>query len=291
MSRQASAACWAALAIPCVRVTRSERAASARAGRHRRERRLVQTRAKSAPGARKDDRAQAGLAPQPLARGDDRFEHRAIERVQLVGAIEPDVGDAAGDFDQNAVAQWRQAPAITRRSRFSQRERVADLAFEVNRAGLRLRRHASYPGKRISDSLILETLVEARQAIGNAVIPRAPHLTSPRKRLGEETAGAGVAARFKLQGAGVIGRDWPIKERTCVYSSRFASTKRVFRGGSTPEFNYLNVLPSDLLHDREGEVGDGVGAAHHGVLTALGQRLHPLGNIGVEFGDRDRAVV
>ena len=117
-----SAACWGALAIPWVRVTRSERAASRAAARHRREPRLVQTRAKSAPGARKDDGAQAGLAPQPLARRDDRLEHRGIERVELVRSIEPDLGDAAGDVDQNAVARRGQGFVLMGRSRvFPQR--------------------------------------------------------------------------------------------------------------------------------------------------------------------------
>jgi hypothetical protein len=67
----------------------------------------------------------------------------------------------------------------------------------------------------------------------------------------------------------------------------FASMTRA-REGSAPEFSYLVALSTDLLHDREGEVGDGVGAAHHGMLTAVGQRLHPVRDERIEFGDRDR---
>src|ERR1700722_10227815 len=62
------------------------------------------------------------------------------------------------------------------------------------------------------------------------------------------------------------------------------------REGSPPEFSYLVALSTDLLHDREGEVGDGVGAAHHGMLTTVGQRLHPVRDERIEFGDRDRPV-
>jgi hypothetical protein len=51
------------------------------------------------------------------------------------------------------------------------------------------------------------------------------------------------------------------------------------------------VVSSRHLARREGEVGHRVRAAHDGVLTALGQDFHPVGDIGVEGGDRDGSLV
>jgi hypothetical protein len=74
-------------------------------GRDRRECLPVKAGAKAFARAGQHDGAQTGHAAQPLARRDDGLEHRRIERVELVRAIERDLGDANGDVDCHAVAR------------------------------------------------------------------------------------------------------------------------------------------------------------------------------------------
>src|SRR5208282_1730229 len=78
-------------------------------GRRRGESLLVETGAKASTRAGQHDGAQTGRAAQPLARCGDRLEHRRIERVELVRAIERDLGDSGGDFNSHAVTAvwWR----------------------------------------------------------------------------------------------------------------------------------------------------------------------------------------
>ena len=73
-------------------------------GRDRRECLLVEAGAKALARAGEHDGAQARHAAEPLARRDDRLEHRRIERVELVRPVERDLGDASGDVDCHAVA-------------------------------------------------------------------------------------------------------------------------------------------------------------------------------------------
>ena len=49
--------------------------------------------AKGAALAREHDRAQALQRPQLFAHRDDGIEHGRIERIELVGAIEPNLRD------------------------------------------------------------------------------------------------------------------------------------------------------------------------------------------------------
>ena len=51
-----------------------------------------------------DDRADAGLAAQPLGGADDRLEHRQVERVVLVGAGQRDDRDVVGDLDVDPIS-------------------------------------------------------------------------------------------------------------------------------------------------------------------------------------------
>src|SRR5690606_18656383 len=68
----------------------------------------IEPRAKSAPLARKHDDAQPCGRLQPVDRFGERLPHRRVERVHLVGADQPDVGDAAIEHgDRNAVLHGR----------------------------------------------------------------------------------------------------------------------------------------------------------------------------------------
>ena len=64
---------------------------------------LVEAGEKAFAGAGKHDGAQARGSADSFAGGDDRLEHRGTERVELVGPIERDLGDAVGNFDCDAL--------------------------------------------------------------------------------------------------------------------------------------------------------------------------------------------
>ncbi len=76
------------------------------------ERLLVEARAEAASRAGEDNGAQAGRPAQPLSRRNDRLEHKRIERVELVRAIERDLGDSVRDCDLYAVARRRRGFAL-----------------------------------------------------------------------------------------------------------------------------------------------------------------------------------
>ena len=48
-------------------------------------------------------RPQPLLLAQSLGRADQRIEHRGIERIHLVRADQPDIGDAVRDRDRDAL--------------------------------------------------------------------------------------------------------------------------------------------------------------------------------------------
>src|SRR5690606_34895754 len=52
---------------------------------------------------RQDDDAHRRVALQPLPGIDQASEHGPVEGVQLVGSVEPDIGDAIGHRDGHAV--------------------------------------------------------------------------------------------------------------------------------------------------------------------------------------------
>ena len=70
---------------------------------HRLERREVEPGAERRPLAREHDRSHARFRLQPLPGLGEGDEHRAVQRVALVGAVEPDVGDAIGDGEDHTV--------------------------------------------------------------------------------------------------------------------------------------------------------------------------------------------
>ncbi len=88
-----------------MRFVRSPSVRAGASGQHRGECPLVEAGAKALAGAREHDGAQARRSTQAFAGGDDRLEHRGIERVELVGAIERDLGDAIGDLDTDPLAR------------------------------------------------------------------------------------------------------------------------------------------------------------------------------------------
>ena len=67
---------------------------------HRRE---VETGTERGTVAGQDDDTHVALRLQLLAGVGDAAEHRVVERVALVGAVEPDIGDAIVDRDGDTV--------------------------------------------------------------------------------------------------------------------------------------------------------------------------------------------
>jgi len=70
---------------------------------HRLERAEVQARAEVGALAGQHDGADAGLGLQPLARRDQAGEHRVVERVALLRAVQPDVRDAVRDRHRDTL--------------------------------------------------------------------------------------------------------------------------------------------------------------------------------------------
>src|SRR5690554_6007790 len=66
---------------------------------HRLEAREVEPCAEPAPLAREHDGPHRTVGLQLLARLDECLEHRAVDRVELVGTVEADIGDTALDGD------------------------------------------------------------------------------------------------------------------------------------------------------------------------------------------------
>jgi hypothetical protein len=70
---------------------------------HRGETAHVEAGAKRAPLAGQYYRSQAFFAGEPVRSGDQRIEHRGIERVHLVRSHQADIGDALRDRDLDAT--------------------------------------------------------------------------------------------------------------------------------------------------------------------------------------------
>ena len=64
----------------------------------------IEARAKPAPFAGQNHRAEAPFFGEPLGRGDQRLEHRRVERIQLVGTRQPNIGNATRNIHGNSIS-------------------------------------------------------------------------------------------------------------------------------------------------------------------------------------------
>ena len=70
---------------------------------HRGEAVQIEAGAKPAAFAGQNHRAEAPFLAEPLGRGDERIEHRRVERIHLVGARQPNIGNATRNIHGNSI--------------------------------------------------------------------------------------------------------------------------------------------------------------------------------------------
>ena len=144
--------------------------------RHCRETLHVEPGREAAPRAVENDGAQFGRTPQPLARLDQRLEHRRIERVQFRRPVERDLRDAVREGERNPLPN---RPDLDHRSS-PDSARATNAGADDESKGP----HDPRPSRRDACASLLRTRSVVAEAIGQGVASH-PAARPPRRRGGD----------------------------------------------------------------------------------------------------------